>query len=337
MEMLADYGLFLAKTVTVIVAILTVVVGAGAAATAAKGRGGPREKVEVRNLNQRYEQMADALRAEILPKRAFRQERRKRRRQRRKTERGRTDTESRKRCLFVLDFHGDIRASAVSALREEVTSVLTVAQPDDEVLIRLESAGGLVHAYGLAASQLVRIKERDLPLTVAVDKVAASGGYMMACVADRILAAPFAVLGSIGVVSQLPNFHRLLKRHNVDFELFTAGEFKRTVTLFGENTEDGRRKHQSDIEDLHTLFKDFVKERRPQVDIDRVSTGEHWFGRRALDIRLVDELKTSDDYLLSAHESSSLFSVRFISRKGLAERVGEFAHRALHRGVDGAV
>ena len=109
-------------------------------------------------------------------------------------------------------------------------------------------------AYGLAASQMQRIRDKKLKLTVCVDKVAASGGYMMAVVADKIIAAPFAVLGSIGVLAQVPNFHRLLKKHDVDFEMLTAGKYKRTLTMFGENTDKGREKFQEDIEDTHVLF-----------------------------------------------------------------------------------
>jgi len=225
--------------------------------------------------------------------------------------------------VFVLDFKGDIRASAVSSLREEVTAVLAHARPEDEVLVRLESAGGLVHEYGLAASQLMRVRERGIPLTVSVDRIAASGGYMMACVADRILAAPFAILGSIGVLAQIPNFHRLLDRHGVDFEQFKGGEFKRTVTMFGENTDADRAKLTQDIGEIHGIFKHFVAEQRPGLDVERVATGEHWLGRRAKDLGLCDELVTSDDYLLAANERADLVGVRFEARKRLATRLAE--------------
>jgi len=230
----------------------------------------------------------------------------------------------------VLDFQGDLRAAAVASLREEVTAVLNVARPgEDEVLLRLESAGGLVHSYGLAAAQLLRLRERGVRLTVVVDKVAASGGYMMACVAERIVAAPFAVVGSIGVIAQLPNFHRLLKKHDVDYEQFMAGEFKRTVTLFGENTEQGRRKFQEEIDDAHALFKDFVKTHRPQVLLEQVATGEHWYGARALECRLVDELCTSDAVLLAARAEADVYEVSYGVRKPLLARVLEQARAAV--------
>jgi serine protease SohB len=309
MEFLSEYGMFLAKAATLVVAVLALVGGIVALVARGSGESESRGRLDIRHLNDDYDHMALALKSAILPKKAlkqFQKECKAREKQHEKTERHR---------IFVLNFHGDIRAAAVASLREEVTAVLTAAQAEDEVIVRLESAGGLVHGYGLAASQLLRIRDRRLKLTVAVDKVAASGGYMMACVADRIIAAPFAILGSIGVIAQLPNFNRLLKKHDVDFEQFMAGEHKRTVTLFGENTDKGRQKFQEEIEDVHALFKDFVKTHRPQVDLERVATGEHWFGARALESRLVDELRTSDDVLLDASASADLYEVVYTGKK----------------------
>lgn len=309
MEFLNEYGMFLAKAATLVMAVLALVggivalLGQGHAGAEAKG------KLEIRHLNGDYEQMSSALQAAMLPKKAFKQYQKAR-----KTREKQHKAAVRPR-LFVLNFHGDLRATAVESLREEVTAVLTAAQSGDEVIVRLESPGGVVHGYGLAAAQLLRLRDRHIKLTVAVDKVAASGGYMMACVADRIIAAPFAVLGSIGVIAQLPNFNRLLKKHEVDFEQFMAGEYKRTVTLFGENTEQGRQKFQEEVDETHALFKDFVKTHRPQVDLERVATGEHWFGTQALATHLVDELRTSDDMLLAASVDAELYEVIYTSRK----------------------
>lgn len=221
----------------------------------------------------------------------------------------------------MLDFHGDIRASAVASLREEISAVLMAAGPGDEVLLRLESPGGMVNAYGLAASQLLRLREKGIPLTVAVDKVAASGGYLMAVVADRIIAAPFAVLGSIGVVAQIPNFHRWLRDRRIDFELFTAGEFKRTVTVFGENTEQGREKLREEIADTHQLFQDFVKRFRPQLDMARVATGEPWYGTHAMEMGLVDALATSDSYLMDAAQRARIYAVSYKRKKTLGGKL----------------
>ncbi|TNF89662.1 MAG: protease SohB, partial [Gammaproteobacteria bacterium] len=224
--------------------------------------------------------------------------------------------------VFVLDFDGNIRASAVAQLRREITAVLSMARENDEVLLRLESRGGMVHAYGLASSQLQRIRDHGISLTVCVDKVAASGGYMMACVANKVLAAPYAILGSIGVVAQLPNFNRLLKKHDIDFEMITAGEYKRTLTILGENTEKGREKFTEEIEDVHLLFKEFVSQHRPELEIERVATGESWFGQRALDLALVDELSTSDEYITRACEAADVFEVKYVEKKPLPQRLG---------------
>ena len=225
--------------------------------------------------------------------------------------------------LFVLDFKGDIRASAVTDLREEITALLSVAKPGDATLVKLESGGGLVTSYGLASSQLERLKSANMNLTVCVDKVAASGGYMMACVADHICAAPFAVLGSIGVVAQVPNFNKVLKKHDVDFREITAGEFKRTVTMFGEITEPGLAKFKDQLEETHVLFKNFVSKHRPALDISKVATGEHWYGTVALELGLCDEITTSDDYLLKRLETHELISIKNHGRKKLAERLSE--------------
>ncbi len=324
-EFLADYGLFLAKAATIVIAIL--VTTAGVIAFSSRGHlARLKEGVEIKSLNERYERMADTLRMAILPKKELKKVL-KAQKKRHKAEQD--PGAAKRRNVFVLNFHGDIRATAVTTLREEITAVLTVAEADDEVVLRLESGGGMVHAYGLAASQLQRVRDRNVRLTVVVDKIAASGGYMMACVADRILAAPFAIVGSIGVVSQLPNFHRLLQKNDIDFEQITAGEYKRTLTLFGENTDQGREKFREEIEDTHGLFKAFVQEHRGVVEIAKVSTGEHWFGIRALEFKLVDELRTSDDYLLEASQSADLYEVTYVTRKNLANRFFSLASRAL--------
>jgi serine protease SohB len=156
---------------------------------------------------------------------------------------------------------------------------------------------------------------------VAVDKVAASGGYLMAAVANRIIAAPFAVLGSIGVVAQIPNVHRLLKRHDVDVEVLTAGKYKRTLTVLGENTEEGRQKFIEELEDVHRLFQDYVGTRRAQLDLDAVATGETWYGQQALDMKLVDDVLTSDEYLVQQSEHADIYEVRWVEHKRPLERI----------------
>nr|VFK41247.1 MAG: inner membrane peptidase. Serine peptidase. MEROPS family S49 [Candidatus Kentron sp. SD]VFK46967.1 MAG: inner membrane peptidase. Serine peptidase. MEROPS family S49 [Candidatus Kentron sp. SD]VFK78233.1 MAG: inner membrane peptidase. Serine peptidase. MEROPS family S49 [Candidatus Kentron sp. SD] len=323
-ELLMQYGLFLAKAITIVMAvafIIVLIIG-----SARRERSG--EGLEVTNLNQNYEEMTRILRRESLSKKALKEWEKSEKARKKKRERADTDTERR---VFVLDFDGDIKATAVSALREEITAILSFITPKDEVVVRLENAGGLVHEHGFAASQLMRIRQRKIPLTVIVDKVAASGGYMMACVANRIIAAPFAIIGSVGVIAQLPNFHRLLDKHGVDFEQIKAGDFKRTVTFFGKNTDKDREKLKEEIEDTHALFKGFVLENRPGLDVDRISTGEHWYGSRALELKLVDELMTSDDYLLAASEESDLYEVRYTAKKSVGERIAAAMQHSVER------
>jgi serine protease SohB len=317
---LIDYALFAAKSLTIIafiglLALLLVRARHHARELGQDGEGG---RLEVINLNDRYADMADEIKRASLPPKVFK----KAMKQERKAEKRRAKaTVPELRRVFVIDFHGDIMATEVGGLREMVSALLMEAGDEDEVLVRLDNAGGAVHEHGLAASQLLRIRERGIPLTVAVDKIAASGGYLMACVADRILAAPFAIIGSIGVLAELPNFHRLLERNGIDFELHTAGEHKRTLTLFGENTDEGRAKLREQLEETHRLFKSFVQLYRPDLDLTRVATGEYWHGEQALALGLVDELKTSDDYLLAIRGGADLFKLRYKARKRPLDRL----------------
>ena len=333
-EFFFDYGLFAAKLVTIVIAILVIVVVSVMATL--RVRQSRKGHIETTRVNDEIDAMRIALDAGVSDPDTFKLHLKQKKRQEKHERKARrkalkistgsdADGETRadtKRRAFVLDFNGDLRALAVARLRKEITAVLSMARPDDEVVVRLESHGGMVHAYGLASSQLQRIREHNIGLTMCVDKVAASGGYMMACVASKILAAPFAILGSIGVVAQLPNFNRLLKKHDIDFEMITAGEYKRTLTILGENTDKGREKLTEEIEDIHLLFKEFVTQHRPGLDIDRVATGESWFGQRALDLGLVDELTTSDEYITKACAAADVFEVRYVERKPLPERLG---------------
>ena len=319
MEAITEYILFFAKTITIIVAILIPFMVITAVST--RHRQHQKEHLEVNHVNRRYEAMSNTLDSAHLPKKMLK-ERVKKQKKERKASAKELSTESDvKKRIYVCGFDGDIEASEIDRLREEITAVLTVAGPADEVVIKVESRGGVVHGYGLAASQLARIKEREITLTVAVDKVAASGGYLMACVADRIIAAPFAIVGSVGVLAQIPNFHRALEKHEIDFQEFSAGEYKRTVGMFSEPTEKGKAKFKEEIEDVHELFKDFVRTNRPQVDIDKIATGEHWYGTRALDLNLVDELRTSDDYLLEASADTEIYEVKYVRKESLVERL----------------
>jgi serine protease SohB len=311
----AAYGLFLAELATLAVLVVAVI-----AIVLSLRRGGRSEGLVVEHLNRSFEDSADTLKLAI-DKGRHKKEAKARAKQRKREDKASKKHESTKPRTFVLDFKGDLRASAVASLREEISAVLQVAKPGDEVLLKLENPGGTVHEHGLAASQLLRLKQRGVKLVVAVDKVAASGGYLMACVADRLIAAPFAIIGSIGVLAQLPNFNRLLQEKGVDFEQITAGRYKRTLTMFGKNTEEGREKLREEVEDVHALFKAQINEYRPQVDIERVATGEYWHGVRALELKLVDELRTSDDVLLEAAKERDLYHLAYKRRRAWSERV----------------
>jgi len=287
LELLMEYGLFLAKTITLVVAIAIVVMMVVAASR--KESQGDQE-IEITNLNEQYRDLQHSLEQAVLSKEALKaitKEEKKSEKLEKKEKKKHPESDNDQKRVFVASFKGDIKASDTEGLREIISMLLCVARPSDEVVIKLESQGGMVHSYGYAASQLARVKEAGIPLTVCIDMVAASGGYMMACVADRILAAPFAILGSIGVVAQIPNFHKLLKKNDIDYETLTAGEYKRTMTMFGENTEKGRKKFVEDLEDTHTLFKEFVAENRPTLDLATVATGEVWYGKRALEHHLM--------------------------------------------------
>lgn len=342
MEFLQEVGVFLAEALIIVAAILIVVIGV--TAVGQRRRGGDEGYIEVRRLNDKYTAFRDAIRSVTeypeerkarlkLEKQAAKEEEKqvKARLKGKSSELAEGESSDTKSRLFVLYFDGDMRASAVDALREEISALLPDVGEGDEVLLCLESPGGLVHAYGLAASQLKRLRNAGVTLTIAVDKVAASGGYMMACIADRIIAAPFAVIGSIGVLAQIPNFHRLLKKNDVDFELLTAGKYKRTMTMLGENTEADRKKFIEDLEDTFELFKEFVKDHRPVVDIESVATGEIWYGQRALEKQLIDEISTSDDYIQTRLLDGDVLEVRYVPKKSWQEKLGMAAEGSIDR------
>jgi serine protease SohB len=290
-----------------------------------RGRGGG-ERLDVQRLDDRFDRLADALRSVAWEPKTARKFQRQRDQARRRRRGARPN-------VYVVDFEGDLLASAVKTLREEVSAILAVATSEDEVVVRLESAGGAVPHYGLAAAQLSRLRERKVKLTVCIDRVAASGGYMMASVADTVVAAPFAIIGSIGVVAQMPNLHRLLQKHDVDYEELTAGEFKRTLSVLAEPTEKGRLKFQDQLEETHRLFKDFVRQHRKALDINQVATGEYWLALRARELGLVDRLGTSDDYLLERAGVASILAVRFKPPRDWRTSVSRTAAAAADRAM----
>lgn len=323
--MIIDVATFGLKALIIVISILAVMLVAAILAS----RAAHHSELEIEPLHKKRKDVALFLKSFVLGKSEMKAEKKKA-----KAAEKAEDNESTEKKVYVLEFEGDLHADAVESLREEITAVLQVATPKDEVVLKLESPGGVVHGYGLAASQLQRIRDRQIPLTICVDKVAASGGYMMACVGTRILAAPFAIVGSIGVLAQVPNFNKLLKKFDVDYKEYTAGEYKRTISLLGEIQPEGEKHFIERLGDTHQLFKSFVQRNRPQLDISKVATGDHWFGEEALTLGLIDQITTSDDYLMSFSEAVPVFSVRFEVKQSLQEKLSGVLGRSLEKSLE---
>lgn len=322
MEVLQNIITFFAQTLIIVVAIVAVLVTVAGLIAKAKSQ----KSFDIELLHEKYEDQTQALKQALLNDTELKQE--KKRLKKEEKEKLKAPIADKPR-LFVVDcLSGDIKASDSEHLREEVSTILGVATPSDEVVIRVESPGGLVHGYGFAAAQLLRLRQANVPLTVCVDQVAASGGYLMACTANKILAAPFALVGSIGVVAQVPNFNRLLKKHDVDYKEYTAGDYKRTVSLFGEITEKGEAKFKEQLELTHDLFKSFVATYRPQMDINKVATGEFWYGETAIKLGLIDEIRTSDDYLVSKVKTHQIIRISFEQKPTLSDKLSDVLSKA---------
>ena len=349
LDFLYEYGLFLAKVVTFCVAAI-VVIGFLVMAGQNRRQLSKAGHIEVRNLNEEFEDMTDTLDHAMMDKFQFKQLRKSQEKaDKLQTKQDKADAKKQakqikaegssvtsedevpaaKKRTFVLDFDGDVKASAVEFLRHEISAIISVAKVTDEIIMRLDSSGGMVHTYGLAASQLGRINTANIPLTICVDQIAASGGYMMACMANHITAAPFALVGSIGVVAEVPNVHRLLKKHSIDVEVLTAGEHKRSLTVMGENTRKGRDKFVEDLQQTHGLFKSWVKQQRPHLDIDKVANGDVWYGQQAIDMGLVDAVGTSDEVLQEAVKQSDVLLIEYVAKKTIGEKFGIAAATSL--------
>jgi len=318
-EFFFEYGLFFLKAFTVVVSIVVVLVMIAGVSR----KEGVQHGLSIENLNDKYRDMRDTLRQVVLSKHEWKAVSKEEKKAKKADDKNAPEGDEARKRIYVVNFKADLRASAADSLREEVSAVLSVVRPVDEVVICIENPGGTVHDHGFAASQMQRIRSREIPLTVIVDKVAASGGYLMSCVANRIIAAPFAIIGSIGVLAQLPNFNRALDEHGVDFEQVTAGEHKRTVTMFGKNTDEDRAKLKEELEEVHTLFKSMVSTYRPDLDIDKVATGEHWYGTQALELGLIDEIGSSDDFLMSATDDADIYAVSYKGKQSLMQRLQE--------------
>lgn len=325
MEFLAEIGLFTLKTLVIFLFVGGIILMIALAAMKSQMK----SHLEIEKINEKFKDYSKYLKLQTADKANLKDLKKQL-----KEEKKKEDAESLKKKLFVVDFKGDIKASQVENLREEISAILTEAKPEDEVLVCVESPGGMVPHYGLGASELLRIREKNIPLTIAVDKVAASGGYMMACTANKIICAPFGIVGSIGVVAQVPNFHRVLKKYDVDFKEYTAGEYKRTVTMLGEITPKGEEKFKEQLEQTHILFKDFVKTYRPQIDPTVVATGEYWYGKQALSLGLIDSIKTSDDYIMESTKNCQVIKVKYEKKQPFAEKISGILGSAAETAID---
>lgn len=315
-ELISNYGLFLLKTLTVVIGII-VILSFALSSKKSKSEG----NLVVTNVNEELDNLENNIKQNILNKKDFKNFIKDKKKNNKIAE----------KKLFILDFKGNIKASEIVSLRREISGILLSYKKGDEVILRLENSGGTVHEHGLAASQLKRIKDKKIPLTICVDKVAASGGYMMACVANKIVSSPFAIIGSIGVLAQVPNFNKLLKNKGIDFEQHTAGNYKRTVTMFGKNTEKDRKKLGEQLEDIHLLFKDFIVSQRKNIDIEKVATGEYWYGKSALKLNLIDEIMTSDEYILSIKDKFNIFHIKYKPVTSFADKISKVSSKIVNK------
>ncbi len=324
MEILQNLLLFFGQALIIVLSIIAVIVAIAASASKSNKSKG----LEVEVINDKFDDQKSILQAVVLNDIEL-----KKVKKINKTELKNKSKKDRNTAYLIEFLKGDIEASAVDNIKEEISAVLAVAEKNEEVILKVESPGGVVHGYGLAAAQILRLREAGLNVTICVDKVAASGGYLMSCVAHQIIASPFAIIGSIGVVAQVPNINRLLKKHDVDFKEYTAGDYKRTVSVLGEITEKGESKFKEQLEATHVLFKDFVSLYRPQLDLTKVATGEYWYGTQALKLNLIDRIQTSDDYILNKIKTHKLIKVSFVKKTGFAEKISEMISQTILQSV----
>ena len=325
-DLLVAYGFFLLKIVTVLLVILIPIIMISSSTKHRKET--DKGRIIVKNLSDKLEEIGVTLKSAEMDPKAYKSFLKERNKKKKKEIKGKS-----KEIVYVLDFKGDIQASAVGKLKQEINAIIASQVKCKEVVIKVESGGGSAYAYGLCAAELKRLVDNKIKLTVCIDKIAASGGYLMSCVATKIVAAPWAIVGSIGVIAQLPNFHRLLKKLDIDIEMHTAGKFKRTLTTLGENTKQGREKFISELEDLHVVFKDFVKENRSKIQVAKVSTGEVWQGEKAKKLGLIDEIGTSDDYLLKLASKFKLLEIQYFEKKPFTARIGAAVEVIVEKGI----
>ena len=265
--------------------------------------------LNIKKISDEYKDSKKEFLSEILDKKEYKKHNKD---QKKKS----SKKDEKNKLIYVVDFKGDMQASQVDSLRKEVSAILAVANEKDQIVVRIDSPGGVVNGYGFAASQLERIRQANIDLTVCIDQVAASGGYMMSAVANTIISSPFAIVGSIGVVGTVPNIKDLLTKNGINVEMHTSGEYKRTLTSVGENTEEGREKFKEDLKNIHKLFKQHILNYRPELDMSKVGTGEYWFAKDALELGLVDKIQTYDDYIINKiNDDFDVYEISYVIKK----------------------
>jgi serine protease SohB len=239
------------------------------------------------------------------------------------------------RPIAVVSFDGDVRATKRKIVSALIDELIVNKDKLSEAVVVVNSPGGSVAEYGLLYAEMERIRAAGISLTVCIDTYAASGGYLMSLPANRIVAAPFAFVGSVGVVAYSPNIHRLLKKHDIEPRLFTAGEFKRTVTLIGDDDEEAKQHFQHQLESLHGLFLAAVKKYRTGANFEKIGTGDHWTAEESQtqNLGLVDHIATSREYLLKLNADRDL--VHLSQKKHMLEGgLGRFAAQLSEELVD---
>jgi serine protease SohB len=314
-NILANYTIFFLKITTIIILLLLTLI---MCLIIIKNK--DNKYIKIKNINKKYITFKKLFLSEIL----------------KKTEKkqiikniNEEEKITKTKNLFILNFNGDINASDINNLKDILSVIILNKKYVDEVLIKLTSNGGIVTNYGLAATQLKRLKNENINLTISIDTIAASGGYMMACVANKIIASHFSIIGSIGVLGIIPNINKILNKNNIEIEYHTSGKYKKTLSIIGENTEIGRKKFIESLENTHFLFKNFVKENRSQINIEEIATGEYWYGIDALKLNLIDKIQTSDEYIMENLNTTQIYEIKLNEKTNIKNKIKEHIHNIL--------
>lgn len=227
-----------------------------------------------------------------------------------------------RKTAVLLSFNGDINATEVIEFGRAVSMIVQMKDLVSEVYIIINSGGGVVNGYGLLASEIERLHYSEIETYALIDQVAASGGYMAACVANHVVAAPFAYIGSIGVVSEMPNFNQILSDNGINIEQHTAGKSKRTVTPLGKITDEDRNEFKKKLERIHRSFINHVSHYRNINDADEnknsiIFSGDYWIAEETveLELGLVDEISTSQEFLLDKMKEYNIIEITFQENK----------------------